>query len=190
MCLQTARELDPKINDPVLEGNRVISEGLDKALLGGIEQQLAGGMLDPIVAAKIKIALRQDPTDDFADIYVKVHEQMQKEQAAQAQRRTPGCRLAWPVARRSPPPSAMPGAAVPPGGASPSRSTLRRARASRTSLSWSRASASPLSRWRADGPRARARSRTGPTSTSLTSRLRPSSTASVSRSRRLNEPFP
>ena len=82
MSLQTAREMDPKIDDPVKEGNRVISEGLEKALLGGIEQQLAGGMLDPVVAAKIEIALRQDPTAHFADIYVKVHEDMQKQQAA------------------------------------------------------------------------------------------------------------
>ena len=75
MSLQTARELDPKIPDPVLEAGRVISEGLEKALLGGIEQQLAGGMLDPIVAAKIEQALRQDPNAHFADIYVKVHEE-------------------------------------------------------------------------------------------------------------------
>ena len=33
MSLQTARELDPKITDPVLEATRVISEGLEKALL-------------------------------------------------------------------------------------------------------------------------------------------------------------
>ena len=86
MSLQTAREMDPKIDDPVKEGNRVISEGLEKALLGGIEQQLAGGMLDPVVAAKIEMALRQDPTAHFADIYVKVHEDMQKQQAAMASR--------------------------------------------------------------------------------------------------------
>jgi hypothetical protein len=115
MSLQTARELDPKIADPIQEANRVISEGLEKALLGGIEQQLAGGTLDPIVAAKIETALRQSPTSHFADVYVAVHEAMQKEQAAQAQ--PPAAPGAPPPG--GPPPESMPGAAVPPGGAQP-----------------------------------------------------------------------
>ena len=119
MSLQTARELDPKITDPIEEGNRVIGEGLDKALLGGIEQQLAGGMLDPIVAAKIKVALRQDPTKDLADIYVKIHEQMQKEQAAQQSAAAPPGAPAPGGGGPTPAPAAMPGAAIPPGGAQP-----------------------------------------------------------------------
>ena len=61
MSLQTAREMDPRIADPAQEALRVTSEGLEKAILGGIEQQLAGGMLDPIVAAKIEIAYRLGP---------------------------------------------------------------------------------------------------------------------------------
>jgi hypothetical protein len=120
MSLQTARELDPKISDPVQEANRVISEGLEKALLGGMEQQLAAGGLDPAVVAKIEIALRKDPSKHFADIYVTVHEEMQKQQAAMqaAQPPQPAALGAGP-----PPPGGgatpqqMPGAAVPPGGA-------------------------------------------------------------------------
>jgi hypothetical protein len=119
MSLQTARELDPKIADPVLENTRVIGEGLDKALLGGIEQQLAGGMLDPIVAARIKQAMRAEPNADLADIYVKVHEAMQKEQAAQAAPALPQGAPAGPGGPGGPPPGAMPGATVPPGGAQP-----------------------------------------------------------------------
>ena len=119
MSLQTAREMDPKISDPVMEGNRVVSEGLEKALLGGIEQQLAEGMLDPVVAAKIEIALRQDPTAHFADIYVKVHEDMQKQQAAMQQAAPPGLPPGPGGAPGGPPPSSMPGAAIPPGGAQP-----------------------------------------------------------------------
>lgn len=123
MSLQTARELDPKITDPVQEANRVISEGLEKALLGGMEQQLAAGGLDPAVVAKIEIALRQDPTKHFADIYVKVHEDMQKQQAAMqaAQPPQPAALGAGPPGAPGggPPPAQMPGAAVPPGGAQP-----------------------------------------------------------------------
>lgn len=118
MSLQTAREMDPKIPDPVLEAGRVISEGLEKALLGGIEQQLAGGTLDPIVAAKIEQALRSDPNAHFADIYVKVHEAMQKEQAAAQQALPPGG-PGGPPGQTPPAPGAMPGATVPPGGAQP-----------------------------------------------------------------------
>ena len=117
MSLQTAREMDPKISDPVREGNRVIGEGLDKALLGGIEQQLAGGMLDPIVAARIKMALMAEPTKDLSTIYAKVHQQMQQEQAAQAS--PPGAPAPGGGAPLTPSPAAMPGAAVPPGGAQP-----------------------------------------------------------------------
>jgi len=118
MSLQTARELDPKISDPVGEANRVISEGLEKALLGGIEQSLAGGMMDPIVAARCEQAMRADPNARFADIYVKVHEAMQKEQAA-LQAAQPPQAGGPPGAPPGPPPQAMPGAAVPPGGAQP-----------------------------------------------------------------------
>ena len=119
MSLQTAREMDPKIDDPALEQSRVLAEGLEKALLGGIEQQLAGGMLDPIVAAKIEIAARQDPTKRFAEIYVAVHEDMQKQQAAQQGAGAPPGAGLPPGGAAGPSPAAMPGAAVPPGGAQP-----------------------------------------------------------------------
>lgn len=122
MSLQTAREMDPKIPDPALEYVRVTSEGLEKAMLGGLEQQLAGGGLDPIVAARMERELRADPTKRLADIYVGVHEDMQKEQAAlQAQQGAPQGAPApggggQPL---QPSPATMPGAAVPPGGAQP-----------------------------------------------------------------------
>ena len=116
MSLQTARELDPKITDPVQEANRVISEGLEKALLGGMETQLAQGGLDPIVVARVESALRQDPTAHFADVYTKVHEDMQKEQAAQQAQAPPDLGAGQPGQPPGPQPAQMPGAAVPPGG--------------------------------------------------------------------------
>jgi hypothetical protein len=116
MSLQTARESDPKIADPVAEANRVLSEGLEKALLAGLEEQLSAAQLDPIVVAKIEAALRADPNAHFADIYIKVHEQMQKDQAAQQANVTPAGGGGAPG---GPEPATMPGAAVPPGGAQP-----------------------------------------------------------------------
>jgi hypothetical protein len=115
MSLQTARELDPKISDPVAEAGRVISEGLEKALLGGIEQGLAGGTLDPIVAARCEAAMRADPNAHFADIYVQIHEKMQSEQAAQQQ----AMQAQQPQGQPGVQPGQMPGATVPPGGAQP-----------------------------------------------------------------------
>ena len=118
MSLQTAREMDPKIADPIEENTRVLIEGLNKALLGGIEQQLAGGMLDPIVAAQLAVRAKANPSENFADIYVKVHEDMQKQQAAM-QAAQPPAAGGPPGAPPGPPPQAMPGAAIPPGGAQP-----------------------------------------------------------------------
>ena len=118
MSLQTAREMDPKIQDPVEEANRVVKEGLEKAILGGVEQMLAAGQLDPIVAAKLIMAMKTNPNSELAENYVKVHEQMQQEQAAmQAQQQQPAALGAGPSPGGGPPPAQMPGAAVPPGGA-------------------------------------------------------------------------
>jgi hypothetical protein len=119
MSLQTARELDPTIKDPVLEATRVVNEGLEKAMLAGIEQMMSQGALDPIVAAKIGMAMNADPTKPLAEIYVKVHEQMQQEQAAMQAQQPPAAPGAGPPGAPGggPPPQQMPGAAVPPGGA-------------------------------------------------------------------------
>ena len=115
--------MDPKIADPFKENQRVVSEGLDKAMLGGLEQMLAQGGTDPIVVAKLEIAMRADPTAHFADVYVKVHEEMQAQQAAQQQAaaQQPAALGAGPpgLTGGGPPAAQMPGAAVPPGGRNP-----------------------------------------------------------------------
>ena len=122
MSLQTAREKDPVIDDPIEENTRVELEGLRKAMLAGLEQQLSAGGLDPVVVAKIAQAKAEDPGAHLEDIYVKVHEAMQKEQAAQqaAQPPPPGLDSGGPPGASAgpggPPPSSMPGASLPPGG--------------------------------------------------------------------------
>ena len=115
MSLQSSREMDPAIKDPLMEGQRVLSEGLEKALLGGIEQQLAAGALDPMVAAKIEMAMRADPAAHFADVYVKIHKDMQAEQA---QQQAAQAQQAPPAGAGGPAPQAgaMPGATAPPPG--------------------------------------------------------------------------
>ena len=111
MSLQSAREMDPAIDDPQEEGRRVVTEGLEKALLGGLEQQAAQGALDPIVIAKIHSEMLKTH-EPLSTVYAKVHEQMQKAQADQAQ-----AAAAPPADGGGPPPEGMPGAAVPPGAA-------------------------------------------------------------------------
>ena len=128
MSLQTAREMDPSIQDPVMEASRVLDEGLEKALLAGLETQLSQGALDPIVVAKIHQAKRTDPGKSLADIYAKVHADMQKEQAAAqaaaAQSAAPGGGEGAPPGQEGPAPASMPGAAAPPGQAGMGQPTI------------------------------------------------------------------
>ena len=125
MSLQTAREKDPVIDDPIEENTRVELEGLRKAILAGMEQGLSTGTLDPIVVAKIAQAKAENPGAHLEDIYVKVHKAMQAEQAAQAAAQQaaagPGGAPApgappGPGGPPGPPPESMPGASMPPGG--------------------------------------------------------------------------
>ena len=110
MSLQSAREMDPAIEDPEEEGRRVISEGLEKALLGGLENQAAQGGLDPLVISKVH-SMMLKTHQPLSVVYAKVHEEMQQEQAAN--------QAAQPPAPGEPPsPAGQPGAAVPPGMAS------------------------------------------------------------------------
>lgn len=87
MSMQTAREIDPIIEDPIRERNQVEREGLQRALLGGLEQQLAvpvsQGGLDPIIVAKIAQMRANSPDLPLEDAIIAVHEAMQKQQAAQ-----------------------------------------------------------------------------------------------------------
>lgn len=84
MSKQTAREMDPAIEDPVRERDQVELEGIRQALLTGLEQQAASGQLDPASIARIA----QIKADSHVTLEVavnRVHEELQKKQAAQQQ---------------------------------------------------------------------------------------------------------
>jgi hypothetical protein len=90
MSMQTSREIDPFIEDPIRERDQVDMEGMDRALLGGIEQQLAlpanQGGLDPVTVARIAALRAASPGMYLHDAVIEVHKQMQAEaQAAQMQ---------------------------------------------------------------------------------------------------------
>ena len=84
MSTETGMELDPTIEDPAREKHRIIMDGLEKALLAGLEQQLTSGQMDSVMVAKIAMKLT-DPEMTLADAITSAHQEAQNEQAAQAQ---------------------------------------------------------------------------------------------------------
>lgn len=90
MSNETARIMDPAIEDPVRERDLVEVEGLRKALLAGLEQQATQGQLDPSIIARIaKMKAQRHVT--LEDAVAAVHDEMKEEQAEQAnQMQQPG----------------------------------------------------------------------------------------------------
>jgi hypothetical protein len=83
MSKQTAAELDPYIDDAEVEHDRIVAEGLEQALLSGIQQQASTGALPPLVLAKVMDYVRSDRME-LAQAMNKVTEEAMKEQQAQA----------------------------------------------------------------------------------------------------------
>jgi len=83
MSKQTAQEIDPMIDDPEREKDRVISEGLEQALLQSIQTQAQQGAIPPADIAAIVDLVASDRAS-LADAVTKIHEQAQKRQATPA----------------------------------------------------------------------------------------------------------
>ena len=80
----TAMEIDPLIEDPTEERDRVELEGLTRAMLTGLEQQAQQGTLAPDQLAMI--AREKWAThDELWAVVLRVHEEVQAKQAAQQQ---------------------------------------------------------------------------------------------------------
>jgi hypothetical protein len=79
MSKQTAATLDPYIDNPEVERDAIISEGLEQALMSGLQQQAAAGAIPPLVVAKI-IKLVKDDKMELAEAMNKVTEEAMKEQ--------------------------------------------------------------------------------------------------------------
>jgi hypothetical protein len=88
MSKQTAQEIDPFISDPEQEKDRVISEGLEQALLQSIQTQASQGAIPPSDVAAIAAMVASDKAS-LADAVTKVHEQAQKRQATEAPQGAP-----------------------------------------------------------------------------------------------------
>jgi hypothetical protein len=88
MSKETAAALDPFVESPEMEHDRIISEGLEQALVSGIQQQAASGQIPPMVLAKVMMLVKMDKME-LADALNKVAEDAAKEQAkAEAEQQT------------------------------------------------------------------------------------------------------
>ena len=83
MSKKTARAIDPLIEDDVLEGDYVVGEALDQALLASVQQQAEQGAISPSDLARIRILVRSNSME-LAEAVQKVHEEVQARQAAVA----------------------------------------------------------------------------------------------------------
>jgi len=84
MSKETAAALDPFIDNPEQEHDRIIAEGLEQALVSSIQQQAAGGQIPPLVLAKI-MQLVKDDRLEIAEALQKVTEDAKKEAEKAAQ---------------------------------------------------------------------------------------------------------
>jgi hypothetical protein len=79
MSKETAASLDPFIDNPEQEHDRIIAEGLEQALVSGIQQQAATGAIPPITLAKI-MRLVQGDRMELAEALDKVTKDAMAEQ--------------------------------------------------------------------------------------------------------------
>lgn len=83
MSKQTAREMDPAIEDPIRERDQTEIESLRNALLVGLETQASQGQLDPSIIAEIA-ALKAQRHVTLEQAVKQIHEEQQQKQAEQA----------------------------------------------------------------------------------------------------------
>ena len=53
MSKETAADLDPFVNNPEGEKDQIVAEGLQQALMAGVQQQAASGQMPPATIAKL-----------------------------------------------------------------------------------------------------------------------------------------
>ena len=83
MSKWTASTLDPYIDNPEMEHDFIISEGLEQALMSGLQQQASSGAIPPLVVAKIMKLVRDDKLE-WAEAFDQVTKEAQAAQEAQA----------------------------------------------------------------------------------------------------------
>ena len=82
MSKATAATLDPYIDNPEAEHDQIIAEGLEQALMSGLQQQAAQGAIPPLTLSKV-MQLVKDDKMELAEALNKVTEEALAEQQAQ-----------------------------------------------------------------------------------------------------------
>lgn len=102
MSKATAASLDPFIDSPEYEHDKIVSEGIETAILTGLQQQAAAGAIPPLVLAKVMRLVETDRME-LADALNKAVEDAQKEAAEASQQQpeqpTPEMAAAGPTAQ-------------------------------------------------------------------------------------------
>lgn len=102
MSKATAASLDPFIDSPEYEHDKIVSEGIETAILTGLQQQAAAGAIPPLVLAKVMRLVETDRME-LADALNKAVEDAQKEAAEaaaqQPEQPTPEMAAAGPTAQ-------------------------------------------------------------------------------------------
>lgn len=88
MSTETAQHLDPFIDNPEAEHDAIIAEGIEKALVGSIQQKATDGSMPPLVLAKIMTLVRTDKME-LAQAINKVTEDALAEQKREQEQAGP-----------------------------------------------------------------------------------------------------
>lgn len=78
MSKRTAAVLDPYIDNPEMEHDQIIAEGLEQALVAGLQQQASQGAIPPLVVAKVMRLVRDDKME-LAEAFDRVTQDAIKE---------------------------------------------------------------------------------------------------------------
>ena len=112
MSKQTAATLDPYIDNPEAEHDQIIAEGLEQALMAGLQQQASSGQIPPLTVAKV-MRLVKDDKMELAEALNKVTEEALKEQQAEQEAAAGGGEMTPDMAAADQTIAAMAGAQAP-----------------------------------------------------------------------------
>jgi hypothetical protein len=84
MSKRTAQELDPDIDDPDREHDRITAESMEAALLSAVDQAVAAGQLGPLEVSRLFELVSEHKMSLF-DAFQKVHQETQDLQQQQGQ---------------------------------------------------------------------------------------------------------
>jgi len=89
MSKQTAATLDPYIDNPEAEHDAIIAEGLEQALMSGLQQQASSGQIPPLTVAKIMDLVKNDKMELAEALNKVTQEALAQQESEQAQQMTP-----------------------------------------------------------------------------------------------------